>query len=160
MQAFWFLTKWRYFLMFYCVSNCFKRYYLSFCLHWVATCNCATVRNIKILTIMLEVEGEMEEVWSMRSLPRNEFLDPILEQEDLIKGLKAVWFVINNFLVSFEISRGSYNLSQNTLRLITKYILSFMESLNADFILRWKEFRLTNKKDLKVFFDRFLNLCF
>ena len=160
MQAFWFLTKWRYFLIFYCVSNFFKKYYLSFCLHWVATCNCATVRNIKILTIMLEVEGEMEEVWSMRSLPRNEFLDPILEQEDLIKGLKAVWFVINNFLVSFEISRGSYNLSQNTLRLITKYILSFMESLNADFILRWKEFRLTNKKDLKVFFDRFLNLCF
>ena len=102
----------------------------------------------------------MEEVWSMRSLPRNEFLDPILEQEDLIKGLKAVWFVINNFLVSFEISRGSYNLSQNTLRLITKYILSFMESLNADFILRWNEFRLTDKKDLKVFFDRFLNLCF
>ena len=160
MQAFWFLTKWRYFLIFYCVSNFFKKYYLSFCLHWVATCNCATVRNIKILTIMLEVEGEMEEVWSMRSLPRNEFLDPILEQEDLIKGLKAVWFVINNFLVSFEISRGSYNLSQNTLRLITKYILSFMESLNADFILRWKEFRLTDKKDLKVFFDRFLNLCF
>ena len=32
----------------------------------------------------------MEEVWSMRSLPRNEFLDPILEQEDLIKGLKTV----------------------------------------------------------------------
>ena len=160
MQAFWFLTKWRYFLIFYCVSNFFKKYYLSFCLHWVATCNCATVRNIKILTIMLEEEGEMEEVWSMRSLPRNEFLDPILEQEDLIKGLKAVWFVINNFLVSFEISRGSYNLSQNTLRLITKYILSFMESLNADFILRWKEFRLTDKKDLKVFFDRFLNLCF
>ena len=40
------------------------------------------------------------------------------------------------FFVSFEISGGSYNPSQNTLRLIKefeKYILSFMESLIADF---------------------------
>ena len=45
--------------------------------------------------------------------------------------------VVNNFFVSFEISGGSYNPSQNTLRLINefeKYILSFMESLIADFI--------------------------
>ena len=39
--------------------------------------------------------------------------------------------------MNFEISVGSYNLSQNTLRLINeseKCILSFKESLNADFI--------------------------
>ena len=44
--------------------------------------------------------------------------------------------VINNFFVSFEISGGSYNPSQNTLRLINKFekcIPSFMESL-IDFI--------------------------
>ena len=40
-------------------------------------------------------------------------------------------------LVSFEISGGSYNLSQNTLRLINEFkkcIMPFMESLIADFI--------------------------
>ena len=46
-HVFWFLTKWTCFLMFYCISNCFKRQYLSFCLYWVAACTCATVRNIK-----------------------------------------------------------------------------------------------------------------
>ena len=73
----------------------------------------------------------------MSSLPSNEFLDPIFEKEDLIEGFKVIWFVINNFFVSFEISGGSYNLSQNTLRLINgfeKYILSLMESLIANFL--------------------------
>ena len=50
----------------------------------------------------------------MNSLPSNEFLDPIFEKEDLIEDFKVIWFVINNFFVSFEISGGSYNLSQNT----------------------------------------------
>ena len=47
------------------------------------------------------------------------------------------YIAINNFFVSFEISGGSYNPSQNTLRLINKFekcMLSFMETLNADFI--------------------------
>ena len=52
----------------------------------------------------------------MSSLPSNEFLDPIFEKEDLIEGFKVIWFVINNFFVSFEINGGSYTLSQNTLR--------------------------------------------
>ena len=50
----------------------------------------------------------------MSSLPSNEFLDPIFEKEDLIEGFKVIWFVINNFFLSFEISGGSYILSQNT----------------------------------------------
>ena len=73
----------------------------------------------------------------MSRLPSSEFLDPIFEKEYLIEGFKVIWFVINNFFVSFKISGGSYNLSQNTLRLINKFekcILSFMESLIADFI--------------------------
>ena len=52
----------------------------------------------------------------MSSLPSNEFLDPIFEKEDLIEGFKVIWFVINNFFLSFEISGGSYTLSQNTTR--------------------------------------------
>ena len=45
--------------------------------------------------------------------------------------------VINNFFVSFQISGGSYNPSQNTLRLINKFkkcILSFMESFTVNVI--------------------------
>ena len=73
----------------------------------------------------------------MSSLPSNEFIDPIIDKEDLIEGFKVIWYVISNFFVSFEISGGSYNFSQNTLKLINesgKCILSFMESLIADFI--------------------------
>ena len=47
------------------------------------------------------------------------------------------YIVINSFFVSFEISGGSYNSSQNTLRLVKEFekcILSFMESLIPDFI--------------------------
>ena len=58
----------------------------------------------------------MEELQSMSSLPSNEFLDPIFEKEVLIEGLKVIWFVINNFFLSFEISGGSYSLLQNTTR--------------------------------------------
>ena len=35
---------------------------------------------------MLEVEGTMEEVWPMSSLPNNKFLESIFEKEDLIEG--------------------------------------------------------------------------
>ena len=68
---------------------------------------------------------------------RLEFLFPVSEKEDLIEGFKVICFVINNFFVSFEISGVSYNLSQNTLRLISEFgkcILLFMESVIADFI--------------------------
>ena len=47
------------------------------------------------------------------------------------------YYVINNFFLSFEISGGSYNPSQNTLRLINEFekcIPSFMESLIAKVI--------------------------
>ena len=52
----------------------------------------------------------------MSSLPNNEFLDPIFEKEDLIEGFKVIWLVINNIFLSFEISGGSYTLSQSTTR--------------------------------------------
>ena len=96
------------------------------------------LQTLRVLTIILEVEGATDEVKPMSNLPSNEFLDPIFEKEDLIEGFKVIWFVINNFFVSFEISGGSYNLSQNTLRLINgfeKYILSLMESLIANFLV-------------------------
>ena len=41
-------------------------------------------------------------VQSMSSLPGNEFLDPIFDEADFIKGFKVIWYVINNFFVSFE----------------------------------------------------------
>ena len=47
------------------------------------------------------------------------------------------YIVTNNFFASFEICGGSYNPSQNSLRLINKFENcnpSFMESLIADFI--------------------------
>ena len=47
------------------------------------------------------------------------------------------YIVINNFFVNFEVSGGSYNPSQNTLRLMDKFVKSipsFMESLITDFI--------------------------
>ena len=87
--------------------------------------------TLRALTIMLEVEGAVEEVWSMSSLPNDEF-----SYRRLLIVTLFVCF-INNFFVSFEISGGSYNPSQNTLRLINKFekcIPSFMESLIADFI--------------------------
>ena len=69
----------------------------------------------------------------MSSLPENEFSESIFEKEHII----VCYIARNNFFVSFEISGGSYNPSQNTLRLINKFekcIPSFMESLIADFI--------------------------
>ena len=59
-----------------------------------------------------------------------------LKRKILSKALKShmvYYIVINNFFVSFEIIGGS----QNTLSLINEFekcILSFMESLIADFI--------------------------
>ena len=35
---------------------------------------------------MLEVEGALKELWSMSSLPKNEFSESIFEKEDLIEG--------------------------------------------------------------------------
>ena len=68
----------------------------------------------------------------MSSLPSTELLDPIFDKADLTEGFKVIWYVINNFFVSFDMSCGPYNLSQNTLRRIRE--ISFMESLIADFI--------------------------
>ena len=69
----------------------------------------------------------------MSSLPENEFSESIFEKEHII----VCYIARNNFFVSFEISGGSYNPSQNTLRVINKFekcIPSFMESLIADFL--------------------------
>ena len=76
----------------------------------------------------------------MTSLPNSEFSESIYENEDFTEGFNShivCYIVMNNFFVSFEIRGGSYNPSQNTLRLINKFekcIPSFMESLIADFI--------------------------
>ena len=45
--------------------------------------------TLRALTIMLEVEGEMERIESMSSLPSNEFLELVFEKEDLIEGLRS-----------------------------------------------------------------------
>ena len=76
----------------------------------------------------------------MSRLPDNEFSESILRRKILSKAFNThivCYIVINKFFESFEISGGSCNLSQNTLRLINKFekcIPSFMESLIADFI--------------------------
>ena len=57
--------------------------------------------------IMLDVEGKIGKVKLVSSLPSNGFLDPIFEKEDPIEGFKVIWFVVNNFFVSFGISGGS-----------------------------------------------------
>ena len=74
----------------------------------------------------------MEEVQSMSSLPSNEFLDPIFDKEDLIEDFKVI-YVISYFFVSFEVSGGSYNLSQNTLGRIREMYPIFHGKLNCRF---------------------------
>ena len=59
----------------------------------------------------------------MSSLPSYEFLDPIFEKEDLIEGFKIIWFVINNFFLSFGICGESCTLLQNTTREIGQYTM-------------------------------------
>ena len=78
----------------------------------------------------------------MSSLPNNDFSESIFEKRKniLLKDFNShmiCYNVVKNFFVSFEISGGSYNPSQNTLRLINKLekcVLSLLESLIADFI--------------------------
>ena len=45
----------------------------------------------------------------------NEVLDPIFENEVLLKGFKVIWFVINNFF-EFFFRLFEITLSQNTTR--------------------------------------------
>ena len=59
----------------------------------------------------------------MSSLPSYEFLDPFFETEDLIEGFKIIWFVINNFFLSFGICGWSCTVSQNTTREIGHYTM-------------------------------------
>ena len=42
--------------------------------------------TLRALTTMLKVEGAMQGVEPMGSLPNNEFLESIFEKEDLIEG--------------------------------------------------------------------------
>ena len=76
----------------------------------------------------------------MNSYLMMNFQNPFSRRKILLKvfnGHMVCYIAINNFSVSFEIRGGSYNPSQNTLRLINKFekcIPSFMESLIADFI--------------------------
>ena len=73
----------------------------------------------------------------MSSLATNEILDSIFEKEDLIEGFKIIWFVINNTFVNFEISGGSCNLSENTMRLkkeFEKCIISYRLIADINFL--------------------------
>ena len=54
----------------------------------------------------------MEEVQPMGIVPSYEFLDSVFEKEALIQGFKVIWFVINNFFLSFEISGGLYSFTK------------------------------------------------
>ena len=67
------------------------------------------LETLRALTIMLEVEG------AMNYLGMN-FEILFSRKEDLIEGFKVIWFVVNNFFLSVDISGGSYILSQNTTR--------------------------------------------
>ena len=68
------------------------------------------------------------------------FQNLLSKRKILLKAFSShmvCYIVTNNFFVSFEISGGSYNPSQNTLRLINEFekcTLPFMESLVTDFI--------------------------
>ena len=68
------------------------------------------------------------------------FQNLLLRKKILSKAFNShivCYIVINNFFVNFEVSGGSYNPSQNTLRLMDKFVKSipsFMESLITDFI--------------------------
>ena len=68
------------------------------------------------------------------------FQNLFLKRKTLSKAFNShivSYIFINNFFASFEISGGSYNSSQNALRLINKFekcIPSFMENLIANFI--------------------------
>ena len=64
---------------------------------------------------MLEVEGAMERIWSMSSLPSNEFLDSVFKKEDLIEDLRShgLLHCHKQLFVGFEISGGSYDRPQN-----------------------------------------------
>ena len=42
--------------------------------------------TLRALTIMLEVEEAIEEVWSMISLPNDKFSETIFEKKDPIEG--------------------------------------------------------------------------
>ena len=75
----------------------------------------------------------------MRAYLTVNFQNLFSKRKILLKAFNShmvCYIVINNFFVSLEISGGSYNPSQNTLRLkniFEKCILSFMECLIADF---------------------------
>ena len=136
MQVFWFLTKWACFLMFYYVSNCFKRKYLSSCQYWVGCLHVsAAVWNNKCPR-----RGQQKSYNPWVSYLIMNFQNPFLRRKIPSKAFNSYmvcYIVINNFFVSFETSGGSYNLSQNTLRLISEFekcIPSFMESLIASFV--------------------------
>ena len=68
------------------------------------------------------------------------FQNVFLRRKILSKAFNShmvCYIVMNNFFLSFEISGGSYNSSQNTLRLINEFekcIPSFIEILTANFI--------------------------
>ena len=90
--------------------------------------------KLRALTIMLEWRGQWVAYLTMNSqnlFSRNKILSNAFNSH-------MFWrIVINNFFVSFEFIGGSYNPSQNTLRLINEFekcIPSFMESLTANFI--------------------------
>ena len=113
--------------------------YVSACIELLSA-RVLQLETLRGLTIMLEVC-----VWKRYNpwvayLTMN-FQNLLSRRKILSKVFNShvfCYIIINDLFASFEISGGSYNPSQNTLRLIhefDKYIPSFMESSIADFIL-------------------------
>ena len=106
--------------------------------------------TLRALTIMLEVEGQWKSYNPWLAYLKMNFQNLFLRRKILSKAFNShsvCYIAINNFLVSFEISCGSCNPSQNILRLINKFekcIPSFMETLIANFI----QFSIANTKFL------------
>ena len=53
--------------------------------------------TLRALTIMLEVEGAVEDVESINSLPNNEFSESVFEKEDFVDSHMVCVIVISNF---------------------------------------------------------------
>ena len=66
-------------------SNWFLKVDLTACIKLMHA-HVLQFETLRAATIMLEVKGAMDEVWSISSLPNNEFSECIFKKEDLIDG--------------------------------------------------------------------------
>ena len=71
--------------MFHYVSSFFQRWTISASINLMSA-HVQQFGTLRAPAIMLEMEGAIAEVYSMSSLPNNEFSESIFEKEDPIKG--------------------------------------------------------------------------